>query len=80
MQFRARYFTFTTGKCLENNSTLVQTPNFLWAEPNSNKADPNTTTTTTLSTLAQKSKFLNNYQIFFKEFDENENIYWLGCK
>ena len=24
-----------------------------------------------LSTSAQKSKFLNNYQIFFKEFDEN---------
>ena len=35
------------------------------------------------STSAQKSKFLNNYQIFFKEFDENsffENIYHLGCK
>ena len=25
----------------------------------------------TPSTSAQKSKFLNNYQIFFKEFDEN---------
>ena len=24
-----------------------------------------------LSTSAQKSKFLNNYQIFFKEFDAN---------
>ena len=29
-------------------------------------------TTTTLSTSPQKSKFLNNYQIFFKEFYENE--------
>ena len=28
-------------------------------------------TTMTSSTSAQKSKFLNNYQIFFKEFDEN---------
>ena len=45
-------------------------PNFSWAEPNSNKADPNTTTT--LSTSPQKSKFLNNYQIFFKEFYENK--------
>ena len=28
-------------------------------------------TTTTLLTSAQKPKFLNNYQIFFKKFDEN---------
>ena len=29
------------------------------------------TTTMTLSTSAEKSKFLNKYQIFLKEFDEN---------